>query len=67
MRAAASAAKVHTCPHCGELRETYTVPLRLPGGSEYQSLCAECYREVTLEEPDEGQAIRPRRARRGRR
>jgi DNA-directed RNA polymerase subunit RPC12/RpoP len=47
------------CPRCGELRETYTVPLRLPGGAEYQHLCANCYREVTGEEPTESQAIRP--------
>ncbi len=51
-------APIH-CPRCGELRETYTVPLRLPGGADYQSLCFECFREVTGEEPTEDLTIRP--------
>lgn len=41
------------CPRCGVLRETYTVPLRLPCGTEYQSLCRECFRAVTGKEPEE--------------
>ena len=53
------------CPRCGELRETYTVPLRLPGGTRYQSLCAECFPVVTGEQPTPEQAIRQVKSLRG--
>jgi hypothetical protein len=41
------------CPRCGELRETYKVRLRLPGGTEYQTLYRECFLAVTGEQPVE--------------
>ena len=57
-----------TCPRCREFRETFTVPLRFPGGMDYQALCGDCFREVTGQEPTPNLGIRdikhPRRGRR---
>jgi hypothetical protein len=49
-----------TCRRCKRLEFVYTVPLRLPATEEgWQSLCADCFRDVLQVDPTDDLALQP--------